>query len=117
VHKVSPHGKPPSPNDEDYNFDPNTCDGEFYQEEGLQGTFEIDLTRAMEMEVDNDMDVDVDEGDEVQNAKDLQLLERLHIGNGSDDNVAPSESVEHFDMADSDDESYDPANPNADDYF
>jgi len=27
VHKVSPHGKVPIPNDEDYNFDPNTYDG------------------------------------------------------------------------------------------
>jgi len=69
------------------------------------------------MEVDNEMDVDVDEGDEVENAKDLALLEGLHIGNGNDDIVAPLESVEHFDMADSDDESYDPANPDGDDYF
>jgi hypothetical protein len=38
VHKVSPHGKVPVPNDEDYNLDPNTYDGEFFQEEeGLEG--------------------------------------------------------------------------------
>jgi hypothetical protein len=37
VHKVSPHGKVPIPNDEDYNLDPNTYDGEFFQEEGLEG--------------------------------------------------------------------------------
>jgi hypothetical protein len=49
--------------------------------------------------------------------KDLELLEQLCSGNGSDDIVAHLESVEHFDMADSDDESYDPANPDADDYF
>ena len=46
VHKVSPHGKVPVPNDKDYNFDPNTYDGEFFQEEGLEGRFEIDLTES-----------------------------------------------------------------------
>jgi hypothetical protein len=35
VHQVSPHGKLPSPNDDDYNFNANTYDGEFYQEDGL----------------------------------------------------------------------------------
>jgi hypothetical protein len=35
VHKVSPHGRLPVPNDEDYNFNTNTYDEEFYQEEGL----------------------------------------------------------------------------------
>ena len=34
VHRVSP-------NDEDYNLDPNTYDGEFFQEDGLEGRFEI----------------------------------------------------------------------------
>ena len=28
MHRVSPHGKVPVPNDEDYNLDPNTYDGE-----------------------------------------------------------------------------------------
>jgi hypothetical protein len=37
VHKVSPHGRLPVLNDEDYNFNTTTYDGEFYQEEGLQG--------------------------------------------------------------------------------
>ena len=37
VHKVSPDGRLPVPNNEDYNFNTNTYDGEFYQEEGLQG--------------------------------------------------------------------------------
>jgi hypothetical protein len=54
VHKVSPHGKLPIPNDEDYNFNTNTYDEEFYQEEGLQGRFEIDLTDVIGMDVDND---------------------------------------------------------------
>ena len=39
---------------EDYNIDPNTYVGEFFQEDGLQGSFQIDLTEAIEMEVDNE---------------------------------------------------------------
>jgi hypothetical protein len=117
VHKVSPHGKLPVPNDEYYNLDPNTYDGEFFQEEGLEGRFEIGLTEAIEIEVDNERVVDEDAGDEVQNMKDLQMLERLHLGNDNDENIAPSYSVEYFDMVDSDDETYDPANPDHEDYF
>ena len=47
VYKVSPHGKLPVPNNEGYNIDPNTYAGEFFQEEGLEETFQIDLTKAM----------------------------------------------------------------------
>jgi hypothetical protein len=116
VHKVSPHGKVPVPNDEDYNLDPNTYDGEFFQEEGLEGRFEIDLTEAMGMEVDNERVLDEDAGDKVQNVKDLQMLERLHLGNDNDDIFAPSDSID-YDMVDSDDETYDPTNPDHEDYF
>jgi hypothetical protein len=49
MHKVSPHGRILVPNDEDYNLiNPTTYDGEFYQEEGLEGRFEIYLTEAIE---------------------------------------------------------------------
>ena len=34
VYKVSPHGRLLVPNDEDYNLDPDTYDGEFFQEDG-----------------------------------------------------------------------------------
>ena len=44
VYKVSPHGKVLVPNNEDYNIDPNIYDGVFFQEDGLEGSFEIDLT-------------------------------------------------------------------------
>jgi hypothetical protein len=114
VHKVLPHGKLPVPNDEDYNLDPNTYDGEFFQEEGLEGRFEIDLTGAIEIEVDIEMAVD-EEGDEVQNVKDLQILEQLHLDNDND-NIDSSDSVD-YDMVDSDDDTYDPTNPNHEDYF
>jgi hypothetical protein len=41
VYKVSPHGKLPLLNNEDYNIDPNTYDREFFQEDGVEGGFEI----------------------------------------------------------------------------
>jgi hypothetical protein len=64
VYKVSPHGRLPVPNDEDYNLDPDTYDGEFCQEDGLEGRFEIDLTEAIGMDIDIEMVVDEEE-DEV----------------------------------------------------
>jgi hypothetical protein len=69
------------------------------------------------MEVDNEMVVDEDARDEVQNVKNLQMLERLYLGNDNDGNIAPSNSVEYFNMVDSNDETYDPANPDHEDYF
>jgi hypothetical protein len=117
VHKVSPHGKLPLPIDEDYNFNPNTYDGEFFQEEGLAGRFEIDLTEAIGMEVDNEWGDQEDAGDEVVNVKDLQMLDRLQLGDDNVDNIPHTDSVNYFDMVDSDDETYDPANPDPEDYF
>jgi len=69
------------------------------------------------MDVDNVMVDDDDDGDEVRNAKDLQMLERLRVGNDNEDNIPPSDSVDYFDMVDSDDETYDPANPDHEDYL
>ena len=113
VHQVSPHGKLPTPNDDDYNFNANTYDGQFYQEDGLPGTFEIVLPEAIEMEVDNETVDDEVDGDVVVNAKDIAMLERLLLGNDDDDNIEPSDSVAHLDNFDSDDETYD---PNHEDY-
>jgi hypothetical protein len=99
-------------NDEDYNLDPDTYDGEFFQEDGLEGRFEIDLTEAIRMEVDIEMVVD-EEYDEVQNENDLEILE----GNDINDELAPSDGVDN-EMVDSDDEIYDLANPDTnEDYF
>jgi len=113
VYQVSPHDKLPVPNNEDYNIEPDTYDDEFFQEDGLQVRFEIDLTGLIGMEVDDDeMDEDEDAGDEVYNAKDIEL--QL----GDDTDIAPMEHRPNYlDMHDSDDETYDPANPNHDDYF
>jgi hypothetical protein len=105
VYKVSPHGKLPVPNDEDYNLNPDTYDREFFQEDGLEGQFDIDLIEAIGMEVDIEMVVD-EEDDEVQNENDLEILE----GNDINDELAPSDGVD-YEMVDSDDETYDPANP------
>ena len=42
----------------------------------------------------------------------------MQLGNDNDDNNAPSDPMhDYFDMRDSDDETYDPANPDYDDYF
>ena len=69
------------------------------------------------MKVDNEREVDEEAGDEVQNIQDLQLLEQLRLGRDSEDNIPPSDSAGYVDIADSDDEDYDPANPDYDDYF
>jgi hypothetical protein len=68
---VSPRGNAAIPNDDDYNFDPRT--DEFYQPQGLEGSFKIDISTLMSMEEDND--INDDEGDDMQDAKDLLLLE------------------------------------------
>jgi hypothetical protein len=126
VNKVMPHGKLPLPNNEDYTFDPNTYAGEFYQEDGLPGNFEIDITGLMQMEEDNESADDEEEGDEVENVKDLDLLRRLQLGETIDaeppaTDQPPVNLVVHDDdieMRDSDDETYDPANAtHNDEYF
>jgi hypothetical protein len=47
-----------------------------------------------------------EEDDEVQNENDIEILE----GNDINDELAPSDSVD-YEIVDSDDETYDPANP------
>jgi hypothetical protein len=71
---------------QDYNLDPDTNDGEFFQEDGLEGRFEIDLIEAIGMDVDIEMVVDEEE-DEVQNDNDLVILE----GNDINDELASSD--------------------------
>ena len=119
VYKVSPHSKLPIPNNEDYNIDPNTYVGEFFQEDGLEGSFQIDLTEAIGMEVENERVENEEAADEVHNVQDLQLLERLHLDNDSDDDSIPplEHNVDYLDTRDNDDETYDPDNPDYDEYF
>jgi hypothetical protein len=107
VHMVLPRGKAAVPNDDDYNFDPRT--DEFYQPEGLEGSFEIDISALMRMEEDND--INEDEGDDVQDAKDLLLLERWQrqhdgvvLDEDDDDDDGDDEDDQELDNIDSDDE-------------
>jgi hypothetical protein len=114
---VSRHSKLPVPINADYNVDPNTR--EFYQPEGLEGRFDIDMFLLMGMEVDNDIDQDdgdEDEGEEVQNAKDLELLERLHFFDDTDESEEEEPDI-LVDNIDSDHENYDPSAANREDYF
>jgi hypothetical protein len=106
VYKVSPHGKLHVPNIEDYNLDPDTYDRVFFQEDVLEGQFELDLTEAIKMEVDIEMAVDEEE-DEVQNENNLEILE----GNDINDELAPSDGID-YEMVDSNDETYGLANSN-----
>ena len=71
----------------------------------------------MGMEVDNESVVDEEAGDEVENAHDLELLERLCLGRDSEDDIPPSDNADYVEEPNSDDEDYDPANPDHDDYF
>jgi hypothetical protein len=80
---VSLHGKLHVPNDEDYNLDPNTYDREFFQQDGLEGRFEIDLTKAIGIEVDIEMVVDEEDG--VLNENHLEMLEGFHLSNDNPD--------------------------------
>jgi hypothetical protein len=118
VQKVTPHGKLPVPNDEDYNLiNPNTYEGQFYQEEGLTGSFVIDQTTPIAMEVDNELVDHNNDEEEVYDPKDLQMLERLGIEH--EENIKPTDYLHYLDNFDSDDERTDiPANPQDDpDYF
>ena len=42
---------------------------------------------------------------------------QLRLGRDSEDDISPSDSAGYVDIADSDDEDFDPANPDYDDYF
>jgi hypothetical protein len=114
VHKVSPHGKLPRPNDDDYNLNPPTHDEEFYQQDkGLPGMFEIDLTSEIEMEVDEDVwVVDEEAADEVRDPRDLKMLDGLELGNDSDED----EVDDDLEALDSDDDTYHLDNPNHEEY-
>ena len=117
VYKVSPHSRLPVPKNKDYNIDPNTYDGEFFQEDGLRGNFVINLAEAIGMEVEDDERVDnEDVGDVVHNERDVELLEKVQLG--VDEDIPPLDEGPHYlDMHDSDDETYDLDNPNHNVYF
>jgi hypothetical protein len=98
-------------------INPNTYEGEFYQEEGLTGSLVIDPTTPITMEVDNELVDHNDDEEEVYNPKELQMLEQLGIEH--EENLEPSDYLHYLNNFDSDDERTDiPANPHDDpDYF
>ena len=58
------------------------------------------------MEVENERVENEEAADEVHNVQDLELLERLHLDNDSDDDSDPplEHDVDYIDTRDSDDE-------------
>ena len=82
---VPPRNKVPTPNDDDYHqrLNPNTYQGEFYQEDGLSGQLNLNLPSVDDMEEDDDVEeVDheqVEAAELVVNQRDVELLERMHI--------------------------------------
>lgn len=129
VYKVRPHAKLPVPIDADYSVNTKTNEVEFFQEDGLEGRFEIDLTDLFGMEVDSESGSVVyhsDDEDEIDNANDLQLLERLQIDDDSADDIPPVHNIppsdlgqEYLNMDDNDDDfTNGPTNmDDNDDYF
>ena len=119
---VPPRTKPPTPNDDDYHhrINPNTYEGEFYQEDGLTGEFTINLPTIEEMEEDDahddddDMVVNNGQDEVVMNSKDVELLERLKIPDVEEPTGPPPNYLEDWwysrDSDDDDDAgpSYDP---------
>jgi hypothetical protein len=109
VYKVSPHGRLPVPNNEGYNIEPNTYEGEFFQEDGLPGDFVIDITEALEI-----MEVEDDDEEEIDDDDDVVLLEKVAAWQDVD---APPADECLEDMRDSDDETSDPDKHHEDVYY
>jgi hypothetical protein len=103
------NGRLPVPNNEDYNIDPNTYEGEFFQEDGLQGDFVIDIIEELEI-----MEVEDDDGEEIDDDDVVVLLEKNAIGEDVD---APPADEYLEDMRVSDDKTSDPDNLHEDVYY
>ena len=117
VFKVSPHGKLPDPNDDDYyNINPMTYEGVLFQEE------HDDVVRNKE---DDDLGyVDLDpnddgariDGEAVVNQRDIIMLEKLNE-DANDEEEPPPPSDNEEDMRDSDDETGPQIDYNSDDSY
>jgi hypothetical protein len=101
VFKVSPHGKLPMPNEDDYNnINPITYEGDFYQEQEDDGDFDI-LMGGLE-DLENDAQ---NRGEAVVNIKDIDMLSKLHLDADDDDEPPPFEGLPYYSRdSDSDDE-------------
>jgi hypothetical protein len=93
VFKVSPHGKLPMPNEDDYNnINPITYEGDFYQEEEDGGDFDVEMVDLEELEDDAQI-----QGDTVVNIKDIEMLSKfLDEGDSDDDEPPPFEGQPYY---------------------
>jgi hypothetical protein len=93
VFKVSPHGKLPMPNEDDYNnINPITYEGDFYQEEEDGGDFDVEMVDLEELEDDAKI-----QGDTVVNIKDIEMLSKfLEEGDSDDDEPPPFEGQPYY---------------------
>ena len=101
VFQVSPHGKLPMPNADDYNnIDPVTYEGIFYQEEVDFGDFDLQPGGLENLE--NDAQT---RGESVDNLKDIDMLEKFHAGKVNDDEPPPCQEPATYYSRDSDSDS------------
>ena len=117
VFKVSPHGKLPDPNDDDYyNINPMTYEGVFYQEEheDVVRNNEDDDLGYVDLDP-NDDDARID-GEAVVNQRDIIMLEKLNE-DADDEEEPPAPSDNEEDMRDSDDETGPQIDYNSDDSY
>ena len=85
VFKVSPHGKLPMPNEDDYNnINPITYEGDFYQEEEDGADFDVLMGGLEDLEDDAQI-----RGETVVNIKDIDMLSKLHQDVDDDDHEPP----------------------------
>jgi hypothetical protein len=93
VFKVSPHGKLPMPNEDDYNnINPITYVGDFYQEEEDGGDFDVEMVDLEELEDDAQI-----QGDTVVNIKEIEMLSKfLDEGDNDDDDPPPFEGQPYY---------------------
>ena len=101
VFHVSPHGKLPMPNEDDYNnIDPVTYEGIFYQEQEDFGDFDLQMGGLEDLENDTHH-----RGESVDNLKDIDMLEKFHAGKANDDEAPPVDEPPTYYSRDSDSDS------------
>uniref|UniRef100_A0A0E0E3Z0 DUF4218 domain-containing protein n=1 Tax=Oryza meridionalis TaxID=40149 RepID=A0A0E0E3Z0_9ORYZ len=92
VYKVQPIGKLAVPVDEDYDFVPNGDYVEYFQEDGLLGTFVVDLVQELQdiSEVDGVIGLNNRDAEDIDNDKGLDVLNGSVIPDNNEDNSSDS---------------------------
>ena len=107
VFDVPPHLRPPPPNEDDYEpqIDPITYDGEFFQESrGVRRRTRNCSTSTLNTEEQDSRDDEEEvEVEEVTNADELSMLDRLQKGLPHDV-PEPDDDISHDDTCDTDDD-------------